>query len=104
MVLPGQEKAVYTKEVLILRAAESAPIDNFYIAWALMLPSVQAQWSRVVLMQTNREDLGDRWREVLVPFSDDVAATKKVSKDVKNYYLGLSMLNDSLASSLSKWG
>lgn len=104
MVLPGQEKAVYTKEVLILRAAESAPIDNFYIAWALMLPSVQAQWSRVVLMQTNREDLGDRWREVVVPFSDDVAATKKVSKDVKNYYLGLSMLNDSLASSLSKWG
>lgn len=55
-------------------------------------------------MQTNREDLGDRWREVVVPFSDDVAATKKVSKDVKNYYLGLSMLNDSLASSLSKWG
>ena len=103
MVLPGQENAVFTKEVLILRASERAPFDNFYLAWTLMLPKVQAQWDRVVFMQTNREDLGDRWREVEIPVPGSREDAKRYSKTVREYYEGLSRLRTSLNAALAKW-
>ena len=41
IILPGQERAVFTKEVLVFRATDLAAFDNFYIAWALMLEPVE---------------------------------------------------------------
>ena len=67
MLLPGQERAVFTKETLIMNATAEALFDNFYLGWALDLDVVRKQWGRVVFMQTNREDLGNRYREILIP-------------------------------------
>ena len=70
MLLPGQERAVFTKETLIMNATAEALFDNFYLGWALDLDVVRKQWGRVVFMQTNREDLGNRYREILIPIPD----------------------------------
>lgn len=104
MVLPGQEKIVLTKEVLVLRATAKARFDNFYLAWALMLPRVQAQWARVIFMQTNREDLGNRWREIEIPVPEDGGIAKRLSNSVENYYRGIAKLQCELVHDLERWG
>ena len=48
MLLPGQERAVFTKETLIMNVMSEALFDNFYLGWALDLDAVRKQWSRVV--------------------------------------------------------
>lgn len=103
MLLPGQEDIVLTKEVLVFRAGPSAPFDNFYLAWALMLPWVQRQWSRVVFMQTNREDLGNRWREVEIPLPPSKERARDLSQAVEKYYRGLAELQEALVDDLNRW-
>lgn len=104
VVLPGQEEAVFTKEVLVLRAAAESTFDNFYLAWALMLPKVQEQWKRVVLMQTNREDLGDRWKEIVLPIPESGEVAANLSASVKRYYSELSRIKQEFASDMKRWG
>jgi len=60
ILLPGEEQIVVTKEVFVLRVLKGELWDPFYLLWALSLRAVRDQWRRVALMQTNREDCGDR--------------------------------------------
>lgn len=92
-----------TKEILILRAGPGAPFDNFFLAWVLMRPCVRAQWSRVVFMQTNREDLGDRWREIVVPVPEAREVADGLAEPIRAYYTGLAALKENLAASMSRW-
>ena len=87
ILLPGQEEAVFTKEVLIFNVDKQANFDNFYLGWALDLKYVRAQWDRVVFMQTNREDLGMRYREILIPVPIDRTQGMKVSEYYRRFYL-----------------
>lgn len=103
IILPGQERAVFTKEVLVFSATDQAPFDNFYIAWALMLKPVSAQWERVVFMQTNREDLGNRWREISIPVPSEESQADLLSKGTREYYEGLARLRESFQKSLLAW-
>lgn len=104
IIMPGQERLVLTKEVLIVRAAESAPVDNFYLLWALTLKVVRDQWKRVVFMQTNRDDVGNRYLEIEIPWPADEAAGEKVSAEFRKYYQGLDKLRKSFVSSLEAGG
>ena len=92
MILPGQERMVLTKEILLFSVSPNAPIDPFYLFWAMRLRDVQSQWQRVIFMQTNREDLGDRYRLIEIPYTDDKAAAEKVSKCYRDYFIGLDEL------------
>ena len=86
MLLPGQERAVFTTETLIMNATAEALFDNFYLGWALDLDVVRKQWGRVVFMQTNREDLGNRYREILIPIPDTREHGESVSNHYRQYY------------------
>ena len=92
MIMPGQEQMVMTKEILIFEVSEKAPIDAFYLFWALRLNEVQSQWKRVIFMQTNREDLGDRYRFIEIPYTEDENLAKKVSEGYRKYFYGLDEL------------
>lgn len=67
VLLPEQVDSVLTKEIIVFRPGQAACFDSFYLAWALDLEAVRAQWDRVVFMQTNREDVGNRYREIEIP-------------------------------------
>ncbi|WP_055426781.1 HsdM family class I SAM-dependent methyltransferase [Bifidobacterium aesculapii] len=86
VLLPGQEQAVFTKETLIMNTTDKADFDNFYLGWALDLDVVRRQWARVVFMQTNREDLGTRYREILIPIPDTREDGERVSLHYREYY------------------
>lgn len=59
VLMPSQEEIVLTKEVIVIRSL-SPRISQFYLLWALSLDVVRRQWRRIVFMQTNREDVGER--------------------------------------------
>jgi hypothetical protein len=101
VIMPGQERVVLTKEVLVLRASEDAEFDNFYLLWALTLKAVRRQWDRIVFMQTNREDVGRRYREILIPIPPSREIADAVSKAFRDYYIGAQQLRDNLLSYLS---
>lgn len=98
MILPGQEKMVLTKEILLFSVAPDAPIDPFYLFWAMRLRDVQSQWQRVIFMQTNREDLGDRYRLIEIPYTTDKKAAEKVSAGYRGYFNGLHELQQKFES------
>ncbi len=100
VLMPGQERVVVTREVIVLRVTDKAPFDPFYLLWALSLRVVRDQWKRVIFMQTNREDVGYRFTEILVPVPPNKAEAREVSADFRAYYKGLSRLRSSFAQSL----
>ena len=92
MIMPGQEEMVLTKEVLLFSVSQDAPIDPFYLFWALSLKDVQSQWKRVIFMQTNREDLGDRYRLIEIPYTSNKSDAEMISKGYRDYFTGLDNL------------
>lgn len=43
VLMPGQENAVFTKEVIVVRANDINLLDQFYLLWALSLNEVKVQ-------------------------------------------------------------
>jgi len=92
VLLPGEEERVLTKEILVLRTTEKGQevgYTPFYLFWALSLLAVRESWRRITLMQTNREDVGDYWKEVRIPKPKSPDWAQEVSRPVQEYLEGL---------------
>lgn len=89
VLLPGQEQVLCTKEIIVLRPGPSANFDPFYLLWAMTLKVVRDQWSRVIFMQTNREDVGKRYYEIEIPVPPSREVADEVSKAFRHYYTNL---------------
>lgn len=101
ILMPGQQRVVLTKEMLVLRAGPTAEFDNFYLLWALTLKAVRRQWDRIVFMQTNREDVGKRYEEILIPVPPTKEKANRVAKSFAAYYRGVDGLRSQFIESLS---
>lgn len=102
VLMPGQENVVLTKEILVLHAAADAPFDNFYLLWAMSLKAVRRQWERVVFMQTNREDVGDRYKEIRLPVAPSEQVASTYSAPMRDYYQGVASLRESFLDYLDQ--
>ncbi|MBM2619005.1 hypothetical protein JIG36_25950 [Actinoplanes sp. LDG1-06] len=102
VLMPGQERLVLTKEVLVLHAAETSEFDNFYLLWAMSLRTVRRQWDRIVFMQTNREDVGSRYRQIKIPVAPSRERADEVSKPFRDYYLGMQELRQKFLDHLTE--
>lgn len=100
ILMPGQERVVMTKEMIILRPGDEAPFDAFYLLWAMTLKVVKDQWKRVVFMQTNREDVGKRFLEIELPIPPSREVADEVSKPFRDYYLSIATARIQIASYL----
>ncbi|WP_254413216.1 hypothetical protein [Dyadobacter diqingensis] len=101
VLMPGQQKVVLTKEVIVIRATELASFSQFYLMWALSLSAVRRQWERIVFMQTNREDVGNRLLEIMIPFPLSNETAERVAEPFKRYYESLENARAAFISSLS---
>lgn len=90
LLMPGQERVLLTKEIIVMRPGEAADFDAFYLLWAMTLKVVRDQWKRIVFMQTNREDVGKRYLEISIPIPVDDVAGREASKAFRDYYTMLS--------------
>lgn len=102
VLMPGQEQIVLTKEVICIRALDPPTFDQFYLMWALSLRLVRRQWDRIVFMQTNREDVGDRVLEIRIPLPANKAAADQYARPFRDYYLGLEALKSSFTSEIRR--
>ena len=75
-----------TKEVFVIRVDNSKIIDPFYLLWAFSLKAVRDQWRRITLMQTNREDCGQRYREIILPKPKSKAWAQSTSAPFRDYF------------------
>jgi len=99
MVMPWQTNIILTREVLILRTSENDHgLDAFLLLALLSLNVVQAQYENLALMQTNREHLGDHWREVLIPIPSTAEARKALASPVRRYFAALVEARESYES------
>jgi len=101
IILPGEEQIVVTKEVFIFRVTKNDLYDPFYLLWALSLQAVRDQWRRIALMQTNREDCGDRYREILIPEPSNNAWARKVSKAFSDYFTTIASAREAFNPSIA---
>lgn len=92
IILPGEEQVVLTKEVFVARVVAGRELgwNEFYLLWAFSLKAVRRQWQRVTLMQTNREDVGERYREVRIPVPKNKEWADAVSGPFREYFTTLS--------------
>lgn len=87
-ILPGEERVVLTKEMFVLRVVGGGALgwDPFYLLWALCLQVVRTQWQKVTLMHTNREDVGERHREIRLPRPRSPIWAREVSAAFRGYF------------------
>jgi type I restriction enzyme M protein len=100
VLMPGQERVVLTKEIIVLRPAGAAHFDSFYLLWALTLSIVREQWKRVVFMQTNREDVGDRWLEIEIPVAKSREIADATAEPFRAYYNAIAAARTALGDYL----
>jgi type I restriction enzyme M protein len=105
MLLPGEEKIVLTKEVFVIRVRDAQGwCDPFYLLWAFSLKAVRLQWNRVALMQTNREDVGTRYREIEIPSPPSPEWAREVSAPFREYFLTLATARERFVGTLRASG
>jgi hypothetical protein len=100
ILMPGQENAVLTKEVIVVRTNTDL-FDQFYLLWALTLKEVVEQWERIVFMQTNREDVGKRMYEIEIPVPNSRELADKLSFDFRKYYNSLEKARRSFVDAIN---
>ena len=88
MVMPWQTNLVLTKEIMVLRvlASNTRGVTPFLLQGLFSLKQVVDQYDSLVLMQTNREDLGNRWKEVLIPIPRAEETSGRIANAIKNYF------------------
>ena len=102
ILLPGEERVVITKEVFIIRVLDTKLFDHFYLLWALSLRAVREEWRRIALMQTNREDCGSRYREIILPKPKDKTWADKVSENFRTYFTTIAGAKNRFIESVQK--
>lgn len=100
MIMPGEEQVVLTKEMFVFRVLNDKVWDPFYLFWALCLQPVREQWRRIVLMQTNREDCGDRYREIVIPRPPNKKWALDASKSFREYFQSMAEAKAKFVSSV----
>lgn len=105
ILLPGEEEVVLTKEVFVFRVREADPLwDPFYLLWALSLRAVRDQWRRIALMQTNREDCGDRYREIIIPKPPSREWADNAAGAFATYFKAIGAARDTFIERISEDG
>lgn len=96
VILPWQKHVILTREITIWRVPEKAKfIDPWLLLALLSLNVVHGQFRYLVLMQMNREDLSDRFEELLLPVPRTKERRDKWAKPIRDYFQATVSARDS---------
>lgn len=99
VVMPWQTNVILTREIFVWRVRPDARrIDPWLLLQLMSLKAVHDQFKFLVLMQMNREDLGARYREVLLPLPRDPGRRAKWAAPVREYFEAQVRARESYAS------
>ncbi len=81
---------ILTREIFIWRLKDEGKLLDRWLFLALAsLKVVHEQFKYLVLMQMNREDLGNRYRDLLLPIPRTPKAREKWSGPIRRYFEAL---------------
>lgn len=87
VIMPWQTHMVLTREIAVYRVQKGAKRVTPWLLLALLsLRAVHDQFRYLVLMQMNREDLGLRYREVLLPIPRKQDDREAWAKPIREYF------------------
>ncbi len=89
VIMPWQTNVVLTKEITVIRVAEDSQLTPWLVLVMMSLTVVNDQFRHLVLMQTNREDLGRRLLELKLPIPNQPAARQRWERHVRRYFEAL---------------
>lgn len=85
MVSPFDTKALYTREILILRVNDNNGygITPYYLLYLLSHRLTQLQANNKILIETTLPNIADRWRELELPIDNDKEKIKEISSRIE---------------------
>lgn len=85
MVSPFDTKALYTREILILRVIEnnSYGITPFYLLYLLSHKLTQMQAENKIMIETTLPNIADRWKELELPIDNNKDRIKQISDRIE---------------------
>lgn len=87
VVMPWQTEMILTREIFIWRIKEdSNRIDRWLFLALVSLKVVHDQFKYLVLMQMNREDLGTRYLDLLLPVPRSKEGREKWGGPIRRYF------------------
>ncbi len=87
VVMPWQTEMILTREIFIWRLkSKGKRIDRWLFLALASLKVVHQQFKYLVLMQMNREDLGNRYEDLLLPIPRTPEAREKWAGPVRRYF------------------
>lgn len=89
VIMPWQTKVVLTKEITIIRITDARRLTPWLALVLMSLEVVNNQFRYLVQMQTNREDLGHRIRELVLPIPENRTTRERWQKHVERYFRSL---------------
>ncbi len=96
VIMPWQTNVILTREIAIWRVREGAKrIDPWLLLAVISVKAVHDQFRFLVLMQMNREDLGDRFRELLLPIPRTPATRERWARPIREYFQALTLARKS---------
>ncbi len=86
MVSPLDTKALYTREILILRVNPNNKygITPYYLLYLLSHKLTQIQAENKILIETTLPNIADRWQELELPIDNDKEKIKQISQRIEN--------------------
>ena len=87
VVMPWQTHVVLTKEIAVLRCPAKSRVSPWLLLVMMSLRVVNDQFRYLVQMQTNREDLGKRLLELLIPVPTDQKVRDNWEVHAKKFFL-----------------
>ena len=100
--MPGPEQAVLIREVIVLRVTPESPFDSCFLLSVLSLKVVRDQGRRVIFVQTIREDVGHRYKEILLPIPFGSRRRSSRVEEFRTDFTGLSRLRTDFADRLKR--
>jgi type I restriction enzyme M protein len=95
VIMPWQTDVILTRENYIWRVSgEAKRIDPWLLLALGSLKVVHDQFKFLVLMQMNREDLGARFRELLLPLPRNHARREQWSAPIREYFQATSLARE----------
>ncbi len=96
VVMPWQTNMILTREIFIWRLKDKGKLIDRWLFLALAsLKVVHDQFSYLVLMQMNREDLGNRYKDLFLPIPRTPEDREKWAGPVRRYFEALTQARKS---------
>ncbi|MDE0444082.1 MAG: N-6 DNA methylase [Gammaproteobacteria bacterium] len=86
VIMPWQTGVVLTKEITVIRIGDSKRVTPWLVLVLMSLKVVNDQFRYLVQMQTNREDLGKRIYEMMLPIPRKRATRDRWQEHVRHYF------------------